>query len=63
MFNEITMSLTLTTYLTKVAAGELIPKEVVSQYVQNIREKNADLFPFLRLHERFIEEHLDEIVQ
>ncbi|MDR0651613.1 MAG: hypothetical protein LBG59_09835 [Candidatus Peribacteria bacterium] len=66
MFLETTMtekSLTLTEYLTKVNTGELNPKEIALQYVEKIRKENADLFPFLRLHEQFIENHLDEIVQ
>jgi hypothetical protein len=57
------MSLTLTNYLHQVNAGQLDPKQVVSQQLQIIREKNADLFPFLRLHEKFTEEHLDTLVQ
>jgi hypothetical protein len=57
------MSYTLTDYLTNVEAGELNPKEVLLQYLEKIREKNADLFPFLRLHEKYIEEHMDEIIQ
>lgn len=56
------MSLTLTAYLAKVATGELDPKEVVLEYLQKIRTENADLFPFLRLHEKYIEDHLEEII-
>ncbi|MDR0607492.1 MAG: hypothetical protein LBG52_03930 [Candidatus Peribacteria bacterium] len=57
------MPSSLQEYLTKIASGDIDPKETVLQCLQNIRDKNAELFPFLRLHEKFIEQHLDEIIQ
>ncbi|MDR3168210.1 MAG: hypothetical protein LBU27_00120 [Candidatus Peribacteria bacterium] len=57
------MSLSLQEYLTKVASGDLNPKETILQYLQNIQEKNAELFPFLRVHETYLEQQRDTLGQ
>ncbi|GHV22120.1 hypothetical protein FACS189428_3670 [Clostridia bacterium] len=57
------MSLSLQEYLAKVTAGELNPQQEALHSLKNLKEKNAELFPFVRTHDTFIEKNRDQIVQ
>lgn len=57
------MSLSLQDYLAKVTAGEFNSQQEALHSLKNIKEKNAELFPFVRTHDSYIEKHLDQLVQ
>jgi aspartyl-tRNA(Asn)/glutamyl-tRNA(Gln) amidotransferase subunit A len=56
-------SLTLTEYLAQVQAGTIDPKTIVLQYVEKIKKENADLFSFVRIHDNYIQQQIDQLVQ
>jgi Asp-tRNA(Asn)/Glu-tRNA(Gln) amidotransferase A subunit family amidase len=56
-------SLTLTEYLAQVKAGTLDPQTVVLQYMEKIKKENAELFSFVRIHEKYLEQHLPQLIQ
>ena len=51
------MNLTIKTYLEWIEKGEFTADEVVNQYLQKIQEKNSDFFAFVRIHEKYLQEH------
>ena len=51
------MNLTIKTYLEWIGKGEFTADEVVNHYLQKIQEKNSDFFAFVRIHEKYLQEH------
>ena len=51
------MNLTIKTYLEWIEKGEFTADEVVNHYLQKIQEKNSDFFAFVRIHEKYLQEH------
>jgi len=53
------MQLTLSDYLSGVASGTFSPAEVLYHYQNKAKEKNTDLFAFLRFHDEYVAQHKD----
>ena len=59
----VVMRLTLQEYLSGVESGALDPREVVSHYLQKNQHAASDLFAFVRMHDRYVDQHLDTLLQ
>lgn len=53
------MNLTLKQYITWVEKWTFSPKEVVEHYMQKVKEKNSDCFAFVRFHEEYAKNNLE----
>lgn len=54
------MNLTLKEYIRKVQIWELIPENVLNHYFQKAKEKNNDLFAYIRFHEDYANKNIHE---
>lgn len=55
------MNLTLKQYLEKVKTWELLPQQVVSHYLAKAKNLNKDLNAFVRFHDEYIEQNLNNL--
>ena len=54
------MQLTIKGYLEWIEQGKFTTREVVEHYLQKIQEKDSDLWAFLRIHDKYLQEHLEQ---
>lgn len=53
------MNLTLKQYIAWVEKWTFSPKEVVEHYMQKAKEKNSDYFAFIRFHEDYVQNNIE----
>ncbi|MBQ7074424.1 hypothetical protein IJM86_05260 [bacterium] len=51
------MHLTIKNYLEGIETGKFTADEVINHYLQKIQEKNSDFFAFVRMHDKYLQEH------
>ncbi len=54
------MNLTLKEYIRKVQVWELIPENVLDHYFKKAKERNLDLFSFVRFHEDYANKNIHD---
>jgi len=57
------MNLTLKSYIDWVESWKLNPQDVVNHYLTKAKEKNSEYFSFIRFHEDYIKNNLEEFAK